>query len=401
MNLTLKKPERFDEVIGHDGVVRYLTARLKNRALPQFIIFVGEPGLGKTALATVLAMAHDCPSLNPPCGTCPTCKNNIEQLIKNNQDSQDIKRFNMNKENCIELSKDIVNQMNTNFITGESKVLMVDEINSMNDTAQEILFNPLENIPRNVHLIGTCLNKNDLTESIQSRAYFIRLNRLAPDDMTLLLKREAARRRLEIKNDAVYYMIGEHTEFKPRAALRVLEAMGTDISVTTDDIKDALAMISVDKIVPIIASFNGSPLIGIKACMWLPTDNGTRTDFLNTLLSAIRISKGVQVRNISPEDKKLLMSAVEGVSGDLLQEFMLQICRLPNFDNHGLLACYLTVHPSRYEISKQNKTNILYEEMEAKKKQDISVDSKNIEKEGKIKAPTIEDLKMQGKIIRG
>ena len=52
----LKRPHEFSDVIGHEVYKRYFIERIRKGNLPQFIIFNGPEGLGKTSLADILAI---------------------------------------------------------------------------------------------------------------------------------------------------------------------------------------------------------------------------------------------------------------------------------------------------------------------------------------------------------
>lgn len=66
MSYDLKyRPDCFEDVIGQDSIVNSLTKLLKNRkSLPHTFLFSGDPGLGKTTLARIIAWELDCKDIN-------------------------------------------------------------------------------------------------------------------------------------------------------------------------------------------------------------------------------------------------------------------------------------------------------------------------------------------------
>jgi DNA polymerase III subunit gamma/tau len=73
------RPTLFSDVIGQEGVVQVLKARIKNGTiLNTSYIFAGGAGQGKTTLARILARAALCPNVNKetsePCNACEQCQ---------------------------------------------------------------------------------------------------------------------------------------------------------------------------------------------------------------------------------------------------------------------------------------------------------------------------------------
>src|ERR687892_1095209 len=69
------RPQRFDDVLGHQAVTRTLQNALKTNRLAQAFVFAGPRGCGKTTTARILARALNC-AQGPtavPCGVCEAC----------------------------------------------------------------------------------------------------------------------------------------------------------------------------------------------------------------------------------------------------------------------------------------------------------------------------------------
>ena len=70
------RPQRFDDLLGQDGVVRTLCNAIEGDTLGHAYLFSGLRGVGKTTVARLLAKAVNCvdgPSASP-CGECESCR---------------------------------------------------------------------------------------------------------------------------------------------------------------------------------------------------------------------------------------------------------------------------------------------------------------------------------------
>ena len=74
------RPKKFAEVVGQKTIVNGLQSFIKNKTIPNVLMFVGNSGIGKNTLADLMSMIINCD--NPkeengfiePCGCCPACK---------------------------------------------------------------------------------------------------------------------------------------------------------------------------------------------------------------------------------------------------------------------------------------------------------------------------------------
>ena len=70
------RPQRFDDLVGQDVVVRTLRNALQSKQIAHAYLFSGLRGVGKTTVARLLAKALNCEKgpTSEPCGECVSCR---------------------------------------------------------------------------------------------------------------------------------------------------------------------------------------------------------------------------------------------------------------------------------------------------------------------------------------
>ncbi len=389
----LYRPENFEEIKGHDKILRFARERIQQGTYPDCTLIISEEGLGKTSIAKVISKGLNCSSHFKPCDICSSCKEITEEVIRNNRTTNSVLTVKMTVKESVDKAAVIVQSLGKGFSDTGSKVIIIEEIQNMTDEAQDILLPYLEYIPNKVYVIACTTDTSKLQKSFLSRFVPIYLTRLSMRDMITVLKNEAYRRKLRIQGgDATYNMIASWAENKPRLALKVLEAMGEGNDVTMQDIKDFISFLDVGKIIPIISSFSGSILVGMQSVMDLSIDVNTHTMLIDILGEAVKFAMGQKSFRLSNEDMGLLREAVIDVNPDNLIQFLYEVASMRVFNKQGLLAAYLKAHPQRKAISEPN-SDILSKELNTK----FMLEPEPGISDESVRIPTLSELIMNGK----
>ena len=82
------RPRKFSEVVGQKQIIKGLQNFIRNKAIPNVIMFVGNSGIDKNTLGDIMSMTINCE--NPkeengyiePCGCCASCKDIISRRFQ-------------------------------------------------------------------------------------------------------------------------------------------------------------------------------------------------------------------------------------------------------------------------------------------------------------------------------
>lgn len=391
--MALKKKERFEDMKGMDRLINYTIEKINQNMYPDKTIVTGVEGLGKSNYSFLTGMAINCKSTFKPCYTCEVCQQVIRNVIHAEKKGTDFfKIFNMSINGGKEAALEAKESFTTAFSSTGKKFIMLEECHRMDDEAQDVLLTPLENLPTNVYVQLVTTDPLRISDQLMSRFVELKIDRPKKRDMVEILKEDAMRRKLNIiGGDSIYEMIADWAENKPRAALGILEAMGTNCKVDYDDIRGFLNFIEIRDIIPMISSLEGSILAGFSCISDLNMDKNTHAQICDVLMEAIRIKESNMSFKVSKEDSLLLRDAVRDVSKDRLTKFLYNVAALPNLTRQGLLAAYLREHPYLGNLTKHNDS-ILEDELNIKSTHHSEFTSKP----EKSVVPTMDALILKG-----
>lgn len=345
----LTRPERFTEVYGQDTTVNYLKSRIETNSLPQFIIFCGEEGLGKTTLAKICAVLLACPT---HCGSCPTCESNIDAVIRKNVDTENIKSFKMSHDGGKDAAIKLLEQCNTNFLIAGAKVLIADEVQNMTKPAYDALLNDTEYLPKNTYLFMCTTDIGDIPKTLRSRATILNLHKLKRGAMIELLTDYLARNNIRLENEQVALdIIIAYADYKARAALKVLEAMGTNRMVRLAEIKDYVSFQEPEQLIPIIMALSGSLLDGVSLCLNLDIDDQLQDRFCDFLIECLKGHRGSSSVKYDHREIRRVLGCVDEAR---LVKFLYEVANLQRVTSQSILTAFLRSHNDFSKIVSYN-----------------------------------------------
>ena len=171
---------RFESIIGHDEVLRYLRQAMASGKLPQTIIFDGPSGIGKTAMAFALAKCLFAGGVE----SGAEFDRQARKLECDPPIHPDVRIFQPSgASNTIQIKEirealDIASQMP---IEGARRVFIIDPADRLNVSAANSLLKLLEEPPTLLTTILTTETLHSLLPTIRSRGSRLRLHALADE----------------------------------------------------------------------------------------------------------------------------------------------------------------------------------------------------------------------------
>lgn len=156
-----------------NGERRFLEHRLHTREFPQTVLLEGGGEEARCALARFLANALVCTGENArPCGVCRACR----KCSSGNH--PDVQCFGPEKKNgifkvetCRAIRQDAFVLPND----GDTKVYILENCQSMNDSSENALLKILEEPPAGVYFLLTCPSGSAMLPTVRSRAVTVTL----------------------------------------------------------------------------------------------------------------------------------------------------------------------------------------------------------------------------------
>ena len=146
----------FNNVIGHEEIIRHLQNAIKTGKISHSYIFAGEPGSGKRLLAGIYAMTLQCEAGGEnACGKCESCK-------------------------IDEIREQVVNDVDIKPYSSSHKIYIIPDAEIMTPQAQNALLKTIEEPPEYAVIMLLTSNIDGLLPTIRSRC--VRLDLKVVDD---------------------------------------------------------------------------------------------------------------------------------------------------------------------------------------------------------------------------
>ncbi len=172
----------FETFRGNNKLKENLISLIYGNKLPHAMILDGEKGIGKKTLAYLIAAALICRQDNPPCGACADCRNVLAGK------HPDVLFYESENHRPGSFKVDTVRNMRDEAFVipnqSDFKVFIVHEADYMAAAAQNALLKVLEEPPKYVVFVLLCENKNQMLETILSRATVFSLSRVSRAEAT-------------------------------------------------------------------------------------------------------------------------------------------------------------------------------------------------------------------------
>jgi len=181
-------PKKIDDFIYSDNFINIIKQLINYDSLN--VLFIGTMDNGKTILLnTIVKEYFNVEKLSH-------CKDNI--LYINNAKEQGIQYYrNEVKTFC----------QNYSTIKNKKKVIIIDDFDLINEQSQQVFRNFIDNYKHNVHFIASCTNIQKIIESIQSRLFLMKMDKINNDMLNKICDKIIKLENINITKEAQDFLI--------------------------------------------------------------------------------------------------------------------------------------------------------------------------------------------------
>jgi len=265
---TKYRPNKFSSVIGNDGTINVIQARLKNGTINnQSYMFGGPRGCGKTTLARITAMAMVCENLQDaePCGECEQCKAVLDGS------SQHVTEVDAASYGTVENVRGMIDNASYYYTSKASNIYILDEAQRLSAAAQDALLKAIED--RKIHVMLCTTEPHKIKKPIRSRVEEYCIKKPSEVQLVNRIKKICIDEKVPFDDVRTLVTIAKMSDMIPRSSIIAIDTlvnMGGVNKSNVDDLfnvsdyrmlDDALYKLSVfDKLAfDVIEKINQSP----------------------------------------------------------------------------------------------------------------------------------------------
>ena len=199
------RPQKFQEVIGQDPIVKTLLNAIKNDSLAQALLFCGPRGVGKTTCARILAKEINKVDSNYD-------YNIFELDAANNAGVEDIRT--------------LIDQFRIPPQIGKYKVYIIDEVHMLSKQAFNAFLKSLEEPPNHVIFILATTEKNKIIPTILSRCQIFEFKKIDQIQIEQSLRKICKENKIDFEDEALN-LIASKSDGAMRDALVMFDRLVT------------------------------------------------------------------------------------------------------------------------------------------------------------------------------
>lgn len=348
------KITKWEQIIGHESIIRFLKQSLRDSTVQDVILFWGDSGIGKSSIAKLLA----CELVSV--GDIDYMNSQINAVCVNNESTESIKLFNMSniKDKEEEIAR-VKAELTLGFSTKGRKVVICDEAHGMSKAAQDAILTELENLQKGVYVIFCTTEVNSLREALIGRCRLrLPLRMLNNRDISLLITNEIESRDLKfvIPTKVVVTMISFYANNQPRVALNLLGNFRDGAVVSNDDLSTFMNVNNAAIIIKLIEYLYGSMVLGLDYINTLEVD----TIFVDMLVEVTKVAMGGRSRAISNRDEGMLNIVLKDKDINNLIRFTIDITSANRLTRKSIISAFMKNHVSLKAVPTRDYENKQY-----------------------------------------
>ncbi len=178
------RPQRFDQLIGQEAVVRTLANAIESGRLAHAWLLTGVRGVGKTTTARLIAKALNCigpdgaggPTITP-CDACEPCRAIAEGRFI------DVLEMDAASNTGVDKMRELLDGVPYGAVSARFKIYVVDEVHMLSTSSFNALLKTLEEPPSHVKFIFATTEVGKLPVTILSRCQRFDLRRIPSEKL--------------------------------------------------------------------------------------------------------------------------------------------------------------------------------------------------------------------------
>ncbi len=238
------RPQRFDELIGQDAMVRTLGNAIRRDRLAHAFLLTGVRGVGKTSTARLIAKALNCigpdgtggPTIDP-CNVCEPCVAIAEGR------HIDVVEMDAASHTGVDDVREIIEAVRYSAVSARYKVYIIDEVHMLSKNAFNALLKTLEEPPAHVKFLFATTEVNKVPVTVLSRCQRFDLRRISAEQLAGHFATVSRKEGVEVEPEALA-LIARAAEGSARDGLSILDqaiAHGAG-GVTADQVRAMLGL---------------------------------------------------------------------------------------------------------------------------------------------------------------
>ncbi|NPU85142.1 MAG: DNA polymerase III subunit gamma/tau [Syntrophaceae bacterium] len=320
------RPQRFEDVVGQEPVVRTLRNAIRHQRLAHALVFGGPRGVGKTTVARILAKAVNCEHgpTETPCNECVHCREIRDGV------SLDVREIDGASNRGIDEVRELRENVKFAPVSCRYKIYIIDEVHMLTREAFNALLKTLEEPPEHTLFIFATTETSKIPATILSRCQCHDFHR-APISRIAENLRAIAEAEGVCLSDQALRWIAESADGSIRDGQSIFDQVIAYAGLSIEDSQvEELLGFTERKFLPQLSDAVFRRDAG--ACLRMLHDGyyagmdmakffGALLDHFRSLLLVKVLGAETEVLELSPEEKSRLAEQVQDVGREELQRY--------------------------------------------------------------------------------